>query len=138
MNDAGEIIAVEKLADGRRKRDAGNHRHNAADDHPGCAERGKGGSQQFAEQRDEDAAPDIGHETGMAALGGKKIQLEQESDRERGDAVQQRSAEKIAEACRAQCAGEDVRHRALGDECFCAAKRRFCVVDGQITAADFA
>ena len=74
----------------------------------------------------------------MAALSGEKVQLEQKPDGKRRNAVQQRTAEQIAEARRTQRTGENMRQRTLGNKRFRAAESGFRVVDGQVMTADFA
>ena len=71
-------------------------------------------------------------------MGGKQIDLQQQADGEGRGAVQQRTAEQIAEARRTQRTGENMRQRTLGNKRFRAAESGFRVVDGQVMTADFA
>ena len=79
-------------------------------------------------------------------MSGEKIQLEQKPDGKRRNAVQQRTAEQIAEARRTQRTvllfgmfrWAASTQRTLGDKRFRAAESGFRVVDGQVMTADFA
>ena len=74
----------------------------------------------------------------MPLLGGEQVDLQQETDGECRDAVQQRPAEQIAEARRAQRAGEDVRDRPFGGERFNAGQCGLGLVYRPLACADFA
>lgn len=71
-------------------------------------------------------------------MGGKQIDLQQQADGEGRGAVQQRTAEQIAEACRAERTGEHMRERLFGCERFGTGQQSFGLVRCPSALADFA